>query len=387
MKTFFLLSLLALSHLVFGQNRTVVFDYERSYFDNDQPLPAATNFTITGPISEQVTMVEVKIYTDKPKEHESPLYQSLWKTNSPGKSQNFFLPVNLKLRSTDYDLVVNYYRGVDENEIQNIRQDLFAALDIYLEQSLLNKPTTRLFKKTHENIGDLNSIVNSSLFYYKNSKGIKFIGFSDIIREKIKFIKSSRTKTAKNLYPDLNRDQALMKYRQQQVDELKQQVHNEAAYLLNMGLSVLADSRYVDNYPVERTKNIFTIHGGYAGVYLGGGDDDLSYGSGVMAGVTLPLGKKAYTSKFWSNSAIIAGFFFTDFEDDNDIKVSGPIFKRPTYVGLGYKVFNFIRLSAGATFLENQKTAGNLGDLENTVFIRPFIGLQVDLNLWMDLAK
>src|SRR5690606_32388127 len=103
---------------------------------------------------------------------------------------------------------------------------------------------------------------------------------SDIIREKIKFIKSSRKKTAKTLYPDLNRTEALMKYQQAQVEELKQQVHNEAAYLLNMGLSVLADSRYVDNYPVERTKNIFTVHGGYGGVYLGGGDDDLSYGSG-----------------------------------------------------------------------------------------------------------
>ena len=387
MKTIFLLTLLALSHLVSGQNRTVVFDYERSYFDNDQPLPAATNFTITGPISDQVTMVEVKVYSDKPKEHESPLYQSLWKTNSPGNAQNFFLPVNLKLRSTDYDLMINYYRGVDENELQNIRQDLFAALDIYLEQSLLNKPTMRLFKNAHENINDLNSIVNSSLFYYKNSKVIKFAGFSDIILEKIKSIQSSKVKTAKTLYPDLNRDQALLKYQEDQVEELKQQVHNEAAYLLNTGLSILADSRYIDNYPVERTKNVFTIHGGYGGVYLGGGDDDLSYGSGIMAGVTLPLGKKAYTSKFWSNSAIIAGFFFTDFEDNNDIKVSGPIFKRPTYVGLGYKVFNFIRLTAGATFLENQKTAGNLGDLENTVFIRPFIGLQVDLNLWMDLAK
>src|SRR5690606_1674452 len=162
-KLLLLLSLTALNHLAFGQNRTVVFNYERSYFNNDQPLPAAMNFTITGPISEQVTMVEVKIYDDKSKQDGSPLYQSLWKTNSPGKSQNFFLPVNLKLRSTDYDLVVNYYRSVKENEIQNIREDLFAALDLYLEQSLLNKPTMRLFKKTQENIDDLNSIVNSSL--------------------------------------------------------------------------------------------------------------------------------------------------------------------------------------------------------------------------------
>ncbi len=178
-----------------------------------------------------------------------------------------------------------------------------------------------------------------------------------------------------------------MKYHQTQVNELKLIVQNEASYLFNTGLSILADSKYVDNYPVENTKTILTIHGGYGGVYLGGGTENLSYGSGFRAGLTFPLGKKAYVSKFWSNSAIITGFYFNNFETDNDVEVSGPIFKRPTYLGLGYKVFNFIRISAGATFLENQDTAGGLDNLGNKVFIRPFIGIQADLNLWMELAR
>ncbi len=389
MKKLFLLSISLLSfiHFAFGQTRSVVFNYDQSNFDNNQPLPVATNFVITGPVNNQVTMVEVKIFTDKPKSNEDPLYQSVWKQNSAKKESNFFIPINFKLKSMDYDVVVNYYRMLDQNEVESIRQDLFDALDAYLQQSRLNKPRLKLLKKTQETLDDLNSIVNSASVYHKNIQNIKFPGFSDITREKIKSIESITKRTAKHRYPELNNNQALIQYHQDQVDELKLIVKSEASYILNTGLSVLADSKYVDNYPVEATRTILTLHGGYGGVYLGGGAEDLSYGSGFRAGLTFPLGRKAYASKFWSNSAIIAGFYFNNFENANDVKVSGPIFKRPTYVGLGYKVFNFIRISGGATFLENQDTAGGLGNLGNKVFIRPFIGIQADLNFWMELAR
>lgn len=382
-----LITLLFFCHVVHGQNETVVFNYERSYFNDDQPLPAAKNFTITGPVSDQVSMVEVLVYHDKPELNGVPLYQSLWKRNATEEAQYFFLPVNLHLRSTEYDLVINYYRRMNDNEIENIKNDLYGALDAYIEQSLSNKPNLRLFKKTQESIDDLNSIVHSATVYYKNNKNIKFEGFSDIIREKIKAIKSIKNKTVKVLYPDMNQDQALLQYQKTQVDGLKEMVHNETAYLLNMTLSVLADSKHVDNYPVENTPNIMTIHGGYGGVYLDGDIDNLSYGSGFRAGMTFHLGKKAYARKFWSNSAVVAGFFLNNFTKGDGVIVSGPIFKRPTYIGLGYKAFNFVRVSAGASFLENQETAGGLSNLGNKVSIRPFIGLQADLDFWLDLAK
>lgn len=374
-------------HVAPGQNQSVVFHYERSYFNDGQPLPAAESFTITGPVSGQVSMVEVLVYHNKPESNGTPLYQSLWKRSVADEAKNFFLPVNMHLRSTEYDLVINYYRRMKGNEIQNIKDDLFGALDAYIEQSFTNKPNLRLLKKTQETIDDLNSIVHSASVYYKNNKNIKFEGFSDIIREKIKAIKSIKGKTVKTLYPDMNQGQAFLHYQKAQVDELKEMVHDEAAYLFNMTLSVLADSKYIDNYPVEDTRNIMTVHGGYGGVYLDGSIDNLSYGSGFRAGMTFHLGKKAYANKFWTNSAIIAGFFLNDFTKGNGVTVSGPIFKRPTYVGLGYKAFNFVRVSAGAAFLEDQETAGGLSNLGSKVSIRPFIGLQADLDFWLDLAK
>lgn len=387
MKKLLLIPILFLCHIAQAQNQTVVFNYERSYFNDGQPLPAAKNFTITGTVSDQISMVEVLIYSDRLGSTRAPLYQSLWKKNPSDNAQNFFLPVNMPLRSTGYDLVINYYRLMNENEIQNIKNDLYAALDAYLDQSLLYKQDLRLFTKTQESIDDLNSIVNSATAYYKNNTHIKFQGFSDIIRGKIKSIKSVKKKTAKVMYPDLRRDQALLQYQKDQVDGLKELVHHETSYLLNMNLSVLADSKYVDNYPVENTKNILTLHGGYGGVYLDGKIDNLSYGSGFRAGMTFPLGEKAYANKFWSNSAIVAGFFLTNFKKADGVVVSGPIFKRPTYVGLGYKAFNFVRISGGATFIENKETAGGFSNLGSKVSIRPFIGIQADLNFWLDLAK
>lgn len=381
------LLLVAICNVAVAQAQRVVFNYEESNFNNNAPLPVAENFVIVGPVSNEVSMVEVKIFSDKPKSTDDELYKGLWKRHNATSEGNFYLPVNFKLRSTDYDLVINYYRLLDENEIANIKNDLFAALDAYVEQTLLNKPKRKLFKETQESLDDLNSIVNSATVYNKNSQNIRFKGFSDIVRDKIKTIKSIRKNTAKKIYPDLKNDQALIKYRETQVNELKALVRNEASYLLNTGLSILADSRYINNYPVEKDKTILTVHGGYGGVYLGGGTDDLSYGSGFMAGLTFPLGRKAYASKFWSKSAIITGFYFNNFENENGVKVSGPIFKRPTYIGLGYRAFNFIRISAGAAFLENRDTAGGLDDLRTTVTIRPFVGIQADLNFWMDLAR
>jgi hypothetical protein len=55
---------------------------------------------------------------------------------------------------------------------------------------------------------------------------------------------------------------------------------------------------------------------------------------------------------------------------------------------LGYRPLRFIRINAGAAFLENPSTAGgSIQGLENRVNIRPFIGVSAELQFWMDFAK
>ena len=58
---------------------------------------------------------------------------------------------------------------------------------------------------------------------------------------------------------------------------------------------------------------------------------------------------------------------------------TGPIFKVPAYAALGYRAFQFIRINAGVTVLEN--TA------QSSVKVYPFIGISAELNLSLRLAK
>jgi hypothetical protein len=92
LKKLFLLSisLLFTCHFAVGQTGSVVLNYDESNFNNNQPLPVAKNFIITGPIGSDVTMVEVEIFSDKPKSNEKPLYRSLWKQNNAQRTNIFF---------------------------------------------------------------------------------------------------------------------------------------------------------------------------------------------------------------------------------------------------------------------------------------------------------
>ncbi|MBC8111017.1 MAG: hypothetical protein H7Y04_08160, partial [Verrucomicrobia bacterium] len=45
--------------------------------------------------------------------------------------------------------------------------------------------------------------------------------------------------------------------------------------------------------------------------------------------------------------------------------------------------FNFLRLNAGATLLKN--TSPNFSG--NQIYVRPFVGLSAEINLWMGLKK
>ena len=127
--------------------------------------------------------------------------------------------------------------------------------------------------------------------------------------------------------------------------------------------------------PATLAKAIFNFKG-----------DNFNYGSAPYLGISMPFGREGVTKPFWSNLSISAGAFILDFKDVDDKKVTGPIFKRPTYLGMGYKVYKFIKLNAAVAFLEDADQAGVTG-FKNSVEFRPMIGLSAEFNFWMDLAK
>ena len=362
------------------QKQTITFDYERSSFNMDQPLPSEEHFFISGEISEAVSMVEVIIKPGK-RNKNFVLYQNRWKRSYNDTRQQFLLPVNYNLRGgTEYDLLINYYRWVIPEELENLKAGLNSELEAYIDQSLiLSKKRIRLVKSVPAMVSDMNALVNSALSYYRSNNNVSFEGFSSIVQDKLKIVTRN----------PLRKDQHNEAERSRQAEELKSMVKAEVANLLNTGFSVLADSRRVDNYPTQRAKNTLTVHVGYGGVFLNNKVAELNTGSSGMAGLTLPLGKRAFAPRLMSNSAVILGFYFQDFDNDQGVKATGPIFGKPVYAGFGYKVYEFIRISGGVAFLENEADNNSTGvvDIDNGLYLRPFLGITADINFWAGFSR
>ncbi len=370
----------------FSQPKRVVFDYDRSNFNDGAPLPAETYFTLSGVISRQVTMVNVQIFYKNNKENKPPLYSKSWKRSHNNLNESFELDINYRLHgSGEYDVLINYYRKASNLELENLQMELFNLLDTYIDQNIrFGGNKIKLLNQAGRMIDDMNSIVNSAVTYYKSSTDIEFKGFSDLVQDQINSIEKYKIKTKDSL--EIRSGTKAIE-REKRINRLKILVRSEVSHLINSDLSILVESKFIDNYEVEKVRSILTIHGGYGGVFLSGDLENSNFGSAPIVGFTLPLGKKAFSSAFWSRSSLNAGLFLTDFKGKDDVTITGPIINKPFYVGLGYKVFQFIRLTAGATFLANKGSVNSINDVKTNTYVRPYLGITADLNIWMDLGR
>ena len=222
----------------------------------------------------------------------------------------------------------------------------------------------------------MNTIVEDGLSIYKSRNEIAFDGFSDVVKGKIKQIEDANLSKGKFLFGKKKRESKAA-YANQLLADLKQLIHNETEQFLNSDLLTAKDTKLVDDYPVEKNRGSLSLNVGYGGVHFDGGFNNLDYGTAPFVGVSLPFGRKAF-SPFWANTSISAGVFVTNFTNVAGEEISGPLVKRPTYVGLGYKMFKFIRLNAGATFTERINASSGL-ELKD-INVRPFVGISAEFN-------
>ncbi len=372
---------------IFAQYETVEFNYEKSVFNNGQPLPAETYIELQGDISRLVSRVEVAIYSENGFPERKPLYEKAWKRPFNSNEPRFAIPLNYYLRASDeYDVVIGYFRRASAQEISNLRQELYNSLDSYIDQSLdFERKKIELLKDERRMIEDMNSIVNSSLKYYRSPLNSEFQGFSDLVQSSIERVEDDRQK---KFLGKKSSQQENLQQKRELVNDLKTRVHSEVSYLLNQGLSVLGDVKHVDDYRTESLGTTFTLHGGYGGAYFNkAADNQEDYGTSWMAGITLPLGKKEFASPFWSNTALMAGVFFQNFDREEGVEATGPFIGRPYYLGVGYSFYRFLRISAGGVLLENEGARTNGSIPNDKIYVQPFIGLTVDIDLKIGLGK
>ncbi|MCU0390580.1 MAG: hypothetical protein MUE81_05645 [Thermoflexibacter sp.] len=375
-----------------AQYEAVVFDYQHAYFNNGQPLKAESYLLFSGAIRSQVERVEIAIYKARTK-HEKPLYNNIWKRMYGNVEGTFSMTCNYKLRgNTEYDIVFDYFRSLTDIEKEKLKTSIQEALDSYLQEAFYSSGRKiKLLVSKKLVINDLNKIVNSALENYRNDNEVVFQGFSDIIKRSLKNLSGRRLRDSEAAHlndDNSNRKENKMEGRaklyEKRLDDIKKLTIKEVEQVLNTHLLIKDDTRHVSDYPTTSTIHLLSVNAGYGAVYLEGNTQDIAYAASPYVGLSFPLGNSAFSSRFWTNSAISIGGFVNNFRDKNGNDISGPIFGRPYYLGYGYRLFRFVRFNAGAVFLEDKLPSS--ATLLNAVQIKPFVGISAEINLWLGLG-
>lgn len=376
-----LLSLILAPFIVNAQQSTVVYDYANNWFNQGGELPAETNFTITGQIPTDVSKVAIAI---RKSGKENALYETEWSRPIGNTATSVSIPVKQKLRSNNlYDFDLKFYRLTEQADKKNIKEQLFTALEGYVDGiANVNKNKITLSKSTQVIMDDLFAIVDQSMVYYEPITGFDFPGFSDIVRLKLDQVDNTQLSIAKvNVGKQGNKANTQKAFADQLLGELKKLLRNEVSPYVMQDAYVLSEIRNVTEVETEKTTNYLTLQGGYGIIYIDGELSDANYFEGAYAGLVLPLGKPAFAPKFIQRASISAGVFLKNFEDTNGETVSGPIVGRPVYIGLGYNLIKFVKFNAGAVFLENKSTDETFTLDVNNIRVRPFVGLSAQIKL------
>ncbi len=385
----FIIISLNLITLSFAQYKGVSFDEERSVFNENQPLPSESSIMLRGQANSNIHIINLEILDPKGKEDRKPLYSNRWKRTRGDNTAYFLLPINYPLKgNSTYDISIQYYQPATPEELTKLHLSLKQYIYTYLEQVIsIQKNSLKLQKNTKQVVADLDRIVKHKFVDYQNYMNKDFEGFSELILQKLKQVSTTNLSKGIALFQHQEKKEAKTSYRDKILAELKELIRIELDEYTNLEWFKMVDKKYIDNYYTQKIKRTIAIQGGFGGVYLGNNNANIALGAAPYIGLAFPLSNQHSRNKFLSNMAINLGVFLTDFTTNNNQIVSGPIVKRPTYIGLSYKIFSFININAGATFLENATTAGQLSGLGNKVYIRPFVGISAQVNLWADFSK
>lgn len=369
-----------------AQFQSVQYDYEKNWFGENQKLPAETPWMLSGILPDNISSIAVEIYGSNDR-NKAPLHTAVWSEPLDGEPTNFYIPVNYNLRSNSaYTVELKYFRAMRPMEKDNLKQDVYDAVRSYIELNIVaSKNDARLNKNPKAMIKDLDKLMNDGLVLFRSDLNREFPGFSQLVLDQLESMDKLKLKQGK--FNILKKDESTssadqkIEYFQSQLDNLQKVIKREIDQYMSYDLSVIEISRVVNNYYTEKTRTVIPINVGYGMVHNKGGvDNNFDYDSSPFLGVSFPLANEKFAGKFWSNSSISAGVFLNNFQFDSGEKYTGPLIERPFYLAYGYKIAYFVRLNLGATVLENVTGKGD-------VFVRPFVGVSIEINTWMGLSK
>lgn len=376
------LAVLVFSCPVFGQYTTVNYDLGRNWFNEGQPLPAEEAMIFKGNLPGGMDMVELSVLSGK---RGDLLYSAI------GQKQDnnaFSVLVPYKLRAADaYDFRLDFFQKTSTGDKEKIAAEIMATMNAYLDVNLGGEKQIKLLQNGKKTVREMNGLARGLLSRYRALVAGWEPEFSELVKLKLEQLeKADLDKDFSKKDTTTTRTEVRNGQRQSLIEALKLQVEREVNQWLDTDLSVLAASYLVDDYQTEKKENTLSLNVGYGGVYLDGNWDGLTYGASPYLGLAFPLGNSAFGSKFLGNTSVTMGVFLQNFEDERGREVTGFLVDRPIYLGLDHKLFKFVRVNAGAAFLEGQKI-GDGGGTASEIMVRPYVGLSARIDLSIGLGK
>ncbi|GGF40303.1 hypothetical protein GCM10011339_31100 [Echinicola rosea] len=369
--------------MVEAQIKSVHYDVVRNQINEGNPLPSEEIFYIKGIIPEGISYIESKVYQSSKSIHKAETYT--WKQPFNFQVNQYKILVADPLRSSEkYTIELHYYQRADQQQMEELKASINHNLAAYIQANLeISKGKIHAYNSNKVMLAQLDKIVSDGIKNYSHFIHQDFSGFSDIVKQKLEQREEIKLKKAKfNLLGRKKdrEDNERTVYAHQYIDELIALLQNEADQYLSDNMFALVDIRSVDAYPTEKKPSSIPLNFGYGGFAMKRLFPSTEYFNGMYAGVSVPLGNKAFT-KFLGNASFSAGVFLQNFEAQNGTKISGPIVNLPIYAGLGYKVFRVFRFNAGLVAVTTE-TPGVSNDNFN---LQPYAGFSLEFNIWLGL--
>lgn len=178
------LHLLFIPLAVQAQFKVVEYDYSNAYFNNGQDLPSGSKMILNGKMPVYADRIEVAVYKGNANKDKKPLHVSSWIRERNDTGLSFRMPLPYELRSnSSYDFRFTFYRLLTAEQAEQLRENLYHALDTYINQGISPKGTKmKVINSSQRAISDMNTIVSEGLKYYKTTHVSEFEGFSDLVR-------------------------------------------------------------------------------------------------------------------------------------------------------------------------------------------------------------
>lgn len=376
-----------------AQYTTINYQVEKNYFNEGQALPAEKPLMFTGRVPAGVDIIEISIFPSNADNDKDRLYLASWKDFDQTGNTDYSLAVSYKLRASEqYDFRFDFFRKLSAVEQNQLTERIIDQTKAYIEANIsLQGNNMDLAKSEKRMVKELETIIRRGLSEYRNQNGIAFDGLSPTVKQKLEKLEDqSFQPNTQNENQGSTGVDPRRQWLSSKLSEVETVMETEIRELMSSSWSKLAISRYVDDYETERKRGAFSISAGYGGVHLGGPLDDLDYGASPYLGVAFPLSNSTIAPNFLRNSSVILGAFLQNFKDEGGNTVTGFLVDRPFYLGLDYKLFEFVRFNAGAAFLEKREidgSSGPNGSSNQPILIRPFVGLSARIDLTVGFGK